>query len=72
MIIKEIEEVGNRTCRFILVPKKTELGYQFSFDELASDQHILRHTFVDWTDKGTNFGLSEEGKIGLRQRDDDI
>ena len=38
-IVKEIEEVGNRTCRFVLVPKdKTELICQVSFDELASDQ----------------------------------
>ena len=40
MIIKEIEEVGNRACRFVLVPKnKTELGFQVSFDELVSGQH---------------------------------
>ena len=36
MIIKEIEEVGNRAS---LVPKETEIGCQFIFDILASDQH---------------------------------
>ena len=41
MIIKEVEEVGNRACRFVLVPKnKVELGCQVSFDELASGQHL--------------------------------
>ena len=40
MIIEEIEEVGNRACRVVLVLKnETELGCQVSFDELASDQH---------------------------------
>ena len=39
MIIKEIEGVGNRACRFALAPKKTELGCEFIFDILASDQH---------------------------------
>ena len=40
MTIEGIEEVGNRACRFVLVPNnKTELGCQVSFDELASDQH---------------------------------
>ena len=40
MIVKEIEDVGNRACRFVLIPEnKTELGCQVSFDELASDQH---------------------------------
>ena len=40
MIIKEIEEVGNRACQFVLVPKnEAEPGCQLSFDKLASDQH---------------------------------
>ena len=40
MIIKEVEEVGNRACHFVLVPKnEAELGCQVSFDKLASDQH---------------------------------
>ena len=33
MIMEEIEEVGNRACRFVLVPKnETEIGRQVSFD----------------------------------------
>ena len=40
MIIKEVEEVGNRACRFVFVAEnEAELGCQVSFDKLASDQH---------------------------------
>ena len=47
IIVKDIEEVSNQTCRFVLVPKNgTELGCQVSFDELASDQRAYRDTFM--------------------------
>ena len=49
MIMEEIEEVGNRVYRFVLVLKnETELGRQVSFDELASgDQHACWDTLAD-------------------------
>ena len=48
MIMKEIEEVGSRACRFALVPKnEAVLVCQVNFDKLAPDQHAYR-------DRGVN------------------
>ena len=64
MIIKEIEEVGNRACRFVLVPKnEAVLVCQVNFDKLAPDQHAYRDRGVN-SDSGngvTRYKYFEKG-----------
>ena len=64
MIIKEIQEVGNRACRFVLVPKnEAVLGCQVSFDKLTPDQHAYRDRGVnsDYGNGVTRYKYFEKG-----------